>query len=154
MADFSHLKALDVNAGMTAEYTLHQITVNGKSPTLIVAPATDVNKPYFNALLKRSGKAARQVKAGKMTADLIDTNRDEDKELYPKHVVKGWRDMVDVETGGDLVFTPADCVSFLDALPNWIFDDCRTFCVEITNYTEPMDIEVLAKNLPSGSSST
>ncbi len=153
MVDFSHLKQLDINAGVTAEYTIHQITVNGNSPTLTVSPATEVNKPYFNALLKRAGKSSRQVKAGKMTSDMLDSSRDEDKDLYPKFIVRGWQDMTDAK-GKLLEFNVEDCKDFLDALPNWIFDDCRAFCNEIVNFTEVMDIEVVAKNSKSGSSST
>ena len=89
MADFSHLKALEVSADKTSRYTIHQITVNGKTPTLIVAPATEANKPYFNALLKRSGKSTRAVRAGMVSAGMIDETREEDRELYPRLVAKG-----------------------------------------------------------------
>ena len=144
-SDFSHLQVLDVSADKTAEFKIHQITVNEKTPTLIVAPATDANKPYFNALLKRAGKSARQVKAGKMDASLIEENRDEDRALYPKFVLRGWMDMIDAN-GKDVKFTPKDAAKFLEALPDWIFDQLRNFCGEASNYSDVMDVEIVAKN--------
>ncbi len=145
MTDFSHLKELEVTAEKTARYTLHQITVNGKSPTLIVAPATEANKPYFNRLLKRAGKSARQVRAGAISANMLDENREEDKELYPKFVVKGWEDMIDAK-GADTTFSVSICAEFLNALPAWLFDDCRNFCGNPANFTDIMDVEINAKN--------
>lgn len=151
MADFSHLKVLEVTDDKTARYTLHQITVNNKTPTLIVAPATEANKPYFNALLKRSGKSVRAVRAGSVNTGMIEDNREDEQELYPKYIIKGWEDMIDAK-GKDTVFSVAECVDFLNQLPNWIFDDLRQFCGNPANFTELMDVEINAGNSPSGSS--
>lgn len=145
-ADFSHLKALEVTPDKTSRYTLHQITVNGKTPTLIVAPATEANKPYFNALLKRAGKSARQVRAGAVNAGLIEENREEDRDLYPKYIVKSWEDMPDGKTGEDVKFNLKDCEEFLAQLPDWLFDDVRNYCGNPANFAEVMDLQVSAKN--------
>lgn len=144
MADFSHLGQLDVGA-RTAEFTIHQVTVNGRSPTLILAPATEANKGYFNALLKRAGKSARKVKAGNINVGLIEENRDEDRDLYPKLIVKGWRDVTDIN-GTDVEFNVDDCAKFLAQLPSWLFDDIRAFAGDTSNYVEMLDLEVNAKN--------
>ena len=151
MADFSHLGTLEVSADTTTEYTLHQITVNSVSPTLIVAPATEANKPYFNALLKRAGKTARQVRANAINTGLIEENRLEDLELYPRHVIKGWQDVLDAD-GTEVDFSQANLVEFLDVLPNWLFDDLRNYCGNPANFSELVDVETSAKNSPSGSS--
>ncbi len=151
MADFKYLEALDVPVDKTVEYTFHQITVNGRSPTLIVAPATEANKPYFNALLKRASKSARQVRAGAINAGLIEENREEDRELYPKYVARGWRDMID-GGGIELKFSVSDCADFLNALANWMFDDLRNFCGNPANYAESLDVEIKAKNSRGDSS--
>ena len=151
MADFSHLKELDVEASSTAEYTFHQVTVNGKTPVLIVSPATEANKPYFNALLKRSAKTSRQVRSGNINTGLIEENRDEDRELYPKHVVKSWRDVIDAK-GKDTPFTVSDCTDFLAALPNWVLDDLFAFCREPSNFAELLDMRIKKGNSSSGSS--
>lgn len=145
MVDFSHLSALQVSADKTAEYVIHQITVNDKSPVLILAPATDANKGFFNALLRRSSKQAAALKAGKVDVKMIEDHRDEDRVLYPKHVVKGWRDMVDAE-GERVPFTQQNVTDFFEALPNWVFDDVREFARETSNYVDPLDVEIKAKN--------
>lgn len=145
MTHFGYLKELDVSTDKTVKYTFHQITVGGKTPTLIVAPATEVNKPYFNALLKSAGKSARRVRTGNINAGMIDENRDEDRGLYPKHIVKGWHDTVDVK-GKEVVFSVDEAQQFLDALPNWLFDEFREFCRNPANFVELMDIETNAGN--------
>lgn len=146
MADFSHLKDLDVSTERVARFTLHQIAVNGKTPTLLVAPATEANSAYFNALLKRANKSARAVRAGNINTGMIAENREEDRELYPRHVVKGWEDMVDGKTGEDVKFDRDECVNFLANLPDWLFDDIRNFCGNPANFVETVDIETQAKN--------
>jgi hypothetical protein len=147
MANFGHLKSLDVTKEKTVTYTINQITVNDKSPVLTVAPATEANKGYFNALLKRAGRSARQVAAGKINAALISENRDEDRMLYPAHVVLGWEDVYDAE-GNPVPFTKEDCADFLRALPDWIFDDLRNFCGKPDNFVEStsFDLDATAKN--------
>lgn len=151
MTNFSHLAALEVSDESTTELTLYQITVNGKTPVLIMRPATEANKPYFNALLKRSGKTRKQIQAGQMNANMISENRDEDKELYPRYVITGWRDVVD-ENGIDSKFGPDDCRDFIDALPSWLFDDVRTHAGNPANFTDVLDLEINVGNSPSDSS--
>ena len=146
MADYGYLKDLEVSPDKTARYTLHQITVNGLTPVLIVAPATEANKPYFNALLKRAGKSARAVRAGAISAGMIEENRDEDKILYPKHVIKGWENLVDGKTGEVTKFSVRECTDFINALPDWLFDDLSKFCGNPASFTELMDVQVNAKN--------
>ena len=130
---FGYMQSLNVKGDMTSELTLHQIDVGGVSPTLIVAPATDANKPFFNAQLKRSGKSIRQIQAGRITAGMIDNNREEDRDLYPRFVIKGWKDMLDAN-GKDVKFTPEDCADFIASIPDWLFDDIRTYCGNPQNF--------------------
>ncbi len=61
MSDFSHLSRLHVEATDTVDYTFYQIE---GEPTLQVAPATEANKPYFNAILRRGRKNVRALNAG------------------------------------------------------------------------------------------
>lgn len=144
MADFSHLGQLDVGAS-TADFTIHQITIDGKSPTLILKPATEANKGYFNVLLKRAGKSARKVRAGSINSGLVEENRDEDRDLYPKFIVVGWKDVLDVN-GVEVDFNLEDCIKFLAQLPNWVFDDIRNFAGDPSNFIEMIDLEINAKN--------
>ncbi len=141
MTDFSHLKKLDVTEEKTVEYPIYQI--NGE-PTLILKPATEANKPYFNAVLKRSKRNIRAVKGG-INRKIIDDNRDEDKELYPKYVIAGWYDQIDAK-GKKVEFSVKNCTDFIKALPNWIFDDIRAYASESSNYFESIDIETKLGN--------
>ena len=145
MPNFEYLKGLDVTNDQVKEYPISEITVNGLVPVLLVASSTEANKPYFNALLKRAGKSARAVRAGKLTAAMLEENREEDKDLYPRFVIRGWTDVLDGD-GKALKYSNSDCADFIDALPNWIFDDLRVFCGNPANFADLIDVEVNAKN--------
>ena len=139
--NFEHLKKLEVKG--TASFTIYQ--VEGE-PKLILAPATEANKPYFNALLKRSRKNQRRLQGGSFTAAVIAENRDDDRELYPKHVVKGWEDVVNSE-GEPAEFNQENVLAFLGALPNWLFDEVRTFATEASSFVEDVvDAEEVSGN--------
>jgi len=148
MANFDHLKKLDVTKDKTATYTFGQIVVNDVSPILTVAPATEANKGYFNALLKRASKSARQVAAGKVSAALISENREEDRTLYPLYIVQGWENVFDAD-GNTVEFSKEACAEFLSALPDWLFDDLRNFCGKPDSFVDVsslVDLEEVAKN--------
>jgi len=135
--DFSHLKSLEVR-NKTAEYSLFQIS---GEPTLILKPATEANKGYFNSVLRRSRRNLRAVKSGAISQKMIKENRDEDKELYPKHIITGWVDIKD-SSGEDVLFSPDNCADFLEVLPDWIFDDIRNFAGSSENFSEEIiDVE-------------
>lgn len=146
MSKFDHLKALDVAGSATTRYTLHEITVNGKCPTLIGRPATEANKPYFNSLLKKARKNVRAAQAGAVNAAMLEENRDEDRRLFHEHVITGWENMVDVDGGADLPFNKKDCKDFLAALPNHIFDKVRDHFATTENFVDGIDIDTTAKN--------
>jgi len=141
LTNFSHFQELAVKADNTAELTLHQVDIEGVSPTLIVGPATEANKPYFNALLKRSGRNARQVSSGKINAGMIEDNRDEDRQLYPKYVVKGWKDMTGAD-GNAVEFNTENCIDFLNSIPAWLFDDIRNFCGNPQSFVASTSLDV------------
>lgn len=148
MSDFSYLQNLEVSATRTSRMTLHEIR---GEPTLILKPATEANKPYFNSVLKRSRKYGRAIQAGNMTPGIIAENREEDRELYPSHIVAGWEGVVD--SGNKPVkFSEAACRSFLKALPDWLFDNIRMYAATPSNFVndeEPIDVEEVAKNSSS-----
>jgi hypothetical protein len=135
MADFGHLKALEVKAESTVEYRLWQIK---GTPLLTLAPATESNIPLFNAALKRSGKGAKNVRVNAQ-ADLgtIKEGRLHDCELYSKFVVKGWSGVVD-SSGDEPPFTVENVHDFLTALPDYIFDDVREYARNPANFVDEM----------------
>lgn len=140
---FAHFDTLNVKGDVTKELTLSQIDVGGVSPTLIVGPATEANKPFFNAQLKNSGKNVKQIQAGRVTASMLENNRNEDRELYPKYIIKDWKNMLNSE-GQQLKFSTADCIDFIDSIPDWLFDDIRVYCGNPQNFIQSASIDVVA----------
>lgn len=144
---FEHLKALEVK-GKTASFPLSMLQ---GCPKLIVRPATESNKPYFNEVLRRSAKTLRKAANGDISVDTdtLDKNRQDDRRLFPKHVIVGWEGIKDSQ-GKEVPFSQENCVEFLQALPDWIFDDIGIFCRKNSNFVdEPVEIddaEDLAKN--------
>lgn len=132
MNPFSHLKSLQLAPERTSRYTIYQ--VDGE-PVLNVVSSTEANKPYFNKLLQRSGGTMRRIRAGGMNAALLEENREADRELYAKYVLKGWENVLDCE-GKPVPFNHESAQQFLEALPNWLFDDLRTFCSDPNNFLE------------------
>lgn len=152
MADFSQLSRLDIGVAETVDYTLYQIE---GEPTLQLAPATEANKPYFNAVLRRSRKNVRALNAGSITTGMIASNREEDRLLYVAHIVKGWNDVTDAK-GKEVPFSADNARDFLNALPNWIFDDLRTFAGNPANFLDDgiTEAAVTGKSSGKGSSSS
>jgi hypothetical protein len=146
MVDFGHLRQHDVRADSTADYALVQISTGEKTPTLVLRPATEVNRPYFNALLKRTSKRARLLSAGNLNSSMLEENRAEDRALYPQYVVTGWRDVVDAG-GEEVKFSKEAAADFVQALPDWVFDDVAAFARNPQNFAGgPVDAEDVAKN--------
>jgi len=143
MTDFANLKVLEVKAERTAAFTIYQIE---GEPVLHMAPATEANKPYFNALLKRSKRNQRRINSGNFTSGMIKENRDNDRELYPQFVVRGWDRVVDAK-GEAVKPTQENVVDYLKALPDWLFDEARAFATDPQNYVgDIVDAEDLSGN--------
>lgn len=141
MANFSHLEKLEVSGNKTVDFTIFQIE---GEPSLQVTAASESNRGYFNELLRKGGK--RQAKKTKVDAETIKRNREEDRVLYAKHIVKGWTGVNDAD-GKPVKFTEGECLGFLSSLPDWLFDELRTFASDIQNFIEaPIDVEDKAKN--------
>lgn len=142
MINFSHLSKLKVSADKTVDYDLYQLE---GEPVLQLLPATEANKPYFNALLRASRKNVRAVQSKKVNVHTIENNRNEDRQLYGKFIVKGWKGIVDSK-GKEVEFSEENVLGFLAALPNEIFDDMRTFASETDNFIESGIAEQTSKN--------
>lgn len=139
---FANLKKLDIDSKKTSIYTIVEIT---GSPKLIVKPATEVNKPYYNQILKRAKRNSRSIQAGGINSDMLESNRDEDRALFPKYVITGWEN-VNNDEGKAVDFNEANCKAFLEALPDWIFDGVRDYCASPSNFLDIPDAEEVAKN--------
>lgn len=145
-ANFSNLSRMNVTSDKTAEYSLYQIDgVDGNTPILILKPAHESNKPYYNALLRKSRSKMASISAKKITAETVKQNRDEDRALFADHVIAGWRHIPDSD-GNDVEFSKENARAFFESLPVWIFDDMRTWAQDMTNYVDMADPEDTAKN--------
>lgn len=131
---FQHLRRYEVPKS-TVPFTFFQIE---GEPVLQVLAATEANKPYHNALLKRNAKLAQRFRAGRINRQMLERNRDEDRELYAKFVAKGWTKVVDDERK-DVKFSAEACHEFFTALPNYLFDELRTFVTDPTNFLPDED---------------
>ena len=129
---FEHLKKLQPSATDTIEYVFYDI--DGE-PTINVLPATEANKSYHNALLRKNAKNARRLRAGKLTPQMLSETRNDDRELYARYVAKSWTGILHSD-GTEATFTAAECLAFFEALPNWVFDDLRMFCADPVNFLD------------------
>lgn len=148
MVDFSQVKALDVSADQTARFTIYQWdNPDGSSPTLIVRTASQANRKYFNARLRASGRDASRIRAGKIDDAVINKQRDEDRELYAKHVIAGWEDVFDAKNKA-VPFSLDACADLMAQLPSHLFDELRNFCDSPNNFidSDAVDTEATAKN--------
>lgn len=148
MANFSHLSGLQVDRETTARYPFDNIVVNGRSPTLIVRPATQDNKPYQREMFRRNEGMARRLNARRGMSDKQVLEAGEKlraiwREIFPQTVVVGWEDVLDAD-GTDLPFSEENCREFLAALPNWMADDFFAFCTRPDSFVDSVVLDVSA----------
>ncbi len=138
MTDFSNLQALHITDDATVEFVFFGI--HGE-PTLSVRPATQENKPFFNAVLAKNKQASRKAKgrrAAALTATTLVEARTADIELFVSYIVTGWTNVVDAK-GKAVKFSKEVCRQFLEAIPGDMFDELRMFCLDIANFRLEMD---------------
>ena len=130
MADFSNVKQSHRD---TAEYKFWNVV---GEPILIVKHTGEANKPYFNEVLRRAQH--QQKRKAELNVALLADNRDRDRDLFPKFVVVGWKDVVDA-SGTPVSFSKEDCLGWLKVLDDDEFDGLREFCRERTNFRAVSD---------------
>lgn len=135
--DFSHLDLLQVNKENTAEYEIYEIET---APTLIVRCTADNNE--YQAKIrgmreqitrKLNSKKKQQRKRSRITDQIFDLLRNPDREAYPGMVVVGWTTNKDAN-GEEVEYSDEACTDFLKALPDWLFDGIRMFCIDAQNF--------------------
>ena len=114
---------------------------------LVVRPATEVNKEYFNKIMKRSHRHMKRIKRGGVDPKVIEDNRNSDRELYPLHVITGWENVRD-EDGVLVPYSLEECQIFCseEEMPAWLFDGIRDFASDLENFIDLMDVDEKAKN--------
>lgn len=132
MVDFSHLNALQQRGDTEFPYKLEQIK---GAPTIWFLPATDANKSFMNETLRRANaRAGRNRRGQRVTQDVIRESRTEDKEVFAKTCARRWN--VQDASGVDVEFSEDNCREFFDALPDWLFDDIRTWLTNAANFVD------------------
>ena len=142
MTDFSNLAALQITEDASAPFVFYQIR---DEPTLECRPATQENKPFFNAILTKNKQDSRKQKGRKAaapTAQMLADARAADIELFVNYIVIGWTNVVDAK-GKAVKFSKDVCRQFLTAIPGDMFDELRVFCLDIANFRNEMDPEEL-----------
>lgn len=100
-------------------------------PCLYLKPAGETNQDYFKAMISRIKKAPARL--NQVTSGRVKEDRNEDREMFAKYVVKDWSNIRDADQ--KLVpFNQANCLEFLNALPDHLFDDLRNFAKNLDNF--------------------
>lgn len=133
MVDFSNLKAYE-----PTDMVAYRLTQLQGSCSLNLRPATEANPKYFAAFMKRNAQYAKSNRRVTVTQALINDTRDSDKDLFATHVIVGWSGITDIN-GETVPFTPQNVRQFLDAIPDWIFDDIRAFASDPSNFVSLED---------------
>lgn len=126
MSRFGHLSKYDTSA-QTTWVEVPELGSDEKPARLQLSPAAESNKPYFNALLRLSGKRARRLQKKQVTVADIEQNRLEDAQLFPKYIIRGWEGVID-EAGNEVPHSQEAASEMCQALvkfaPN-VFDRIR-----------------------------
>lgn len=149
MPNFEYLERLEVKEGSTAEYVLDDINPE-QPPVLELLPAGAANKAYSRAAMRRN-RQFDALLAGKMTPKLIEEIREADVVLFAKHVIRGWKHVVDND-GKPVKFTAENAEAFFRALPTRFFDAIRAFAQNADNYVDGTlpDMVVMSGNSKVG----
>lgn len=145
---FANLKGAEITPQSTSKFIFYDLQ---GEPWLMVKPATEHNKPYFNALLKKNAGSRRARLNKVIDAAAIERDRAEARELYTTHVtnVGIWGNWID-DAGAPIPYSPAAMASLLQSLPAEQFDQLRLYCAELANFRSDVvsadDAEDAGKN--------
>lgn len=144
MTDFSHLGRLEVSRDDLVPFTFDEID----PPPMLLVRCTVGNAGYQAAIraqradIQRRARRARERRGksrrgrGAERDPVFELTREADRAAYPGNVVGDWRDVVDSE-GADTPYGDEDCERFLRALPDWLFDRLRLYCLDPENFVAP-----------------
>ncbi len=144
---FDQLSKHDVTGTSIVEFELPEAALSTSAPTpvLILAPATDATPAYQAALLARLKDGRRGTPASKITPEFLAKSRDEDRVLFAKHILKGWRNLC-TSDGEPAEFSEETAAKLIQSLPDHLFDEIRAFAMEPSNFTAQPDTEGTAGN--------
>ncbi len=132
----------------------------GRKARLLLAFAGDANPNYYNAMLALSGKRVRRLaKQDNITAEDAAQSRDEDKELYPLFILKGWECVEgdeddgpeELDANGYMPYNRRKAQQLCDCLANHLMDRIRNEAATPERFYPadaivPPDADELAEN--------
>ena len=128
---FKNLSRFDVGKAMSW-VDMPELGVRAR---VLVAPATEANPGYYNAMLAASGKRMRRMaRTDQITGEDAAQNRDDDRQLYPRHVIKGWECIEgdpstakegELDGEGHVVFGRRAAETLCRVLPDHLMDRLR-----------------------------
>lgn len=149
---FDHLKKFEIREALS----WLEMPELGPKARILVAPATEANPAYYNAMLKLSGKRVRaMVRSDQITAEDAAQNRDDDRELYPRYVIRGWEQVQGsgdgLDENGHVPFTRENAVKLCRVLPAHLMDRVRNHASTPERFyapdeLPPLDADELAGN--------
>lgn len=142
MSKFSNVSSLKVEATETTVFPLTFLVETMPEAALTVCPATAVNKPYHVPFTRQMSKVFRATRNQVTSTTLIETYRIA-RPLFAKHVIKGWKGIKE-DGGKDVPFSPEDCLSFLEALPDSLFAEIYNYCIDEGNFRDARAVDELS----------
>ena len=145
---FNQLAKHRVNTSKLPTFDLPEI---GEGAGIIVAMAGESNVDYFRAVLKQtpSDKGSRKKKKNEVveiSPAEVKKQRGIDRNMFGKHVVKGFTKIID-DKAVTVVFNEENAITLMNALPDWLFDELRTYCTNVSNFTDfEIDVDEKVKN--------
>lgn len=152
---FSQLKRFESGADDVARMPVPEM---GPDAWIEGRPANESNPRYFDAQIRKLGRAGRDLARGNvlLTADQIRRFREVDRDLFPDLVWTAWGGFVD-ERGKPVECTPENRKEFARQCPWNLMDRIRDFfssplSFERDGMPAPPDPDDVAGNSPPGSS--
>lgn len=150
--DFSHIADdLMVDGKDPQPFSFDQL----RQPVeILTLPATDDNPQYRAARLKIFNQQSKSRNKG-MTAAIVDQARENDRKLMSKYCAKSWSGNPPKDKDGkDVPFSSEACYQFFKALPDWYFDEYRSWATNPISFVDLPEgdedsLEELGNSLPT-----
>lgn len=147
---FSNLSKLKTGTDQPKWVDLHDVVLDPAGPVgLLVLPAAEINRPYWNAVMSSAAARPTRRQAGKITDAMIREARCADARIFARHVVKGWRNVRD-DAGKEPELTTDEVEAFLVSLIDQAPDQWeifRMFVTDLSNWRPALaEVETKAGN--------
>jgi len=148
MAKFGKIAAKKVKSGAKADFEFFGIE-NMEGAMVTGRPAVRrLNLPYANAVLAKSERLNRQARASKDKASILIAQTDATREPFARYVLTGWKNIKD-ENGKPVPFSTDDAIEFVNALPDFMYEELLVFFSTESNFVDEVseeDAKATAKN--------